>query len=88
MTDLTSVENTIATAAPLAAAMTGNPEVALALKLAPVAIQLLQNVQTLAQAGAITPQQLADIWAQIGSGIATAHAAWDAMNAQDAAKTS
>ncbi len=70
------LESTISTVAPIAAAGVANPEVALALRLAPAAIQLLQSAQTIAEAGALNPQQLADLWLQIGQGIQAAHTAW------------
>ena len=53
-----------------------SPQVALALQLAPIALQFLQSAQQLATAGALTPAQLASMWQQVGSGVQTAHNAW------------
>ncbi len=63
-----------------------NPEVALAVKLVPVAIQLLQSAQQITEAGAMTPDQLAALFAQIGQGVMSAHNAWAAMNQAQEAK--
>lgn len=76
---MNDIVNTIEAAAPLLAA-TGNPEVASALSLAPVALQLLQAAQTMTKAGAMTPQQLSALWAQIGQGIMTTHNAWETLD--------
>lgn len=67
-------------AAPMAADLSGNPSVAAALRLAPVAIQLLQSAIQLTQAGAFTNEQLATLWNQIGQGIQNSHNQWVAMN--------
>jgi len=53
-----------------------NPGAASALTLAPVAIQLLQAAMQFQQAGGMTPDQLAAMFATIGSNIKTAHNAW------------
>lgn len=62
-------------------ATVANPNAALALQLAPVAIQAIQSAVQLTQAGAMTPEQLAALWAQIGAGVQKAHNDWAAMNA-------
>ncbi len=79
-----TVATVIEEAAPIAAAATSNPEVAMALKLAPVAIQMLQAAHEITQAGAMTPEQLAVLWNIIGQGIQNTHAAWQALNATKA----
>lgn len=77
MSDLTI--QTVAQVATIAAAV--DPQAAAALQVAPVALQLLQAAQTMASAGAMTQEQLAALWAQIGQGIAESHNTWLAMNA-------
>ena len=77
MSDLTI--QTVAQVATIAAA--ADPQAAAALQMAPVALQLLQAAQTMASAGAMSQEQLAALWAQIGQGISSAHNTWLAMNA-------
>ncbi len=79
-----STQNTVATVAPalLAIASAADPKVAGAMQLAPLAIQALQSLSQLAQAGVMTPDQLAQMFAQIGQGIQTTHNAWKAMDEQ------
>ena len=55
-----------------------SPGVALAIQLAPIALQLMQSATQLAQAGALTPAELAALWKQIGAGVQSAHDAWAA----------
>jgi hypothetical protein len=60
----------------LAAAGAANPGLAGAAALAPVALQLLQAATQFQQAGAMTPAQLAAVFATVGAGIKTSHDAW------------
>lgn len=81
-----TVAQTVAAAAPeILAGVAGtgaiaNPNAALALQLAPIALQTMQSALQLAQAGAMTPAQLAAMWAQITAGVQAAHTQWAAMN--------
>lgn len=65
----------------LATAAVADPRAAVALQLAPIAMQAMQSALQLAQAGAMTPEQLAALWATIGQGVQKAHSDWQAMNA-------
>lgn len=65
----------------LATAAAADPRAAVALQLAPVAIQAMQSALQLAQAGAMTPEQLAALWQTVGAGVQKAHSDWEAMNA-------
>lgn len=68
----------------LAAAGAANPGAASALALAPVALQLLQAATQFQQAGGMTPEQLAALFATIGANIKTSHDAWAAGTAKPA----
>lgn len=57
-----------------------NPGVASAVMLAPLAIQFMQMGLQLQQAGAMTPEQLAALFATVGVGIQSTHDRWTAMN--------
>lgn len=61
-----------------------NPGAASALALAPVALQLLQAATQFQQAGGMTPEQLAALFATIGANIKTSHEAWVAGTAKPA----
>src|SRR5574337_1096646 len=65
----------------LAAAAAVDPRAALALQLAPAAVQAVNSVMQLSQAGVMTPEQLQTLWQQIGEGVLKAHSDWAAMNA-------
>ncbi len=81
MTDtIDTVATVIEDVAPIAEAATGNPEVAMALKLAPIAMQMLEAAHQMTQAGAMNPEQLAVLWNIVGQGIQHTHAAWQALN--------
>ncbi len=69
----------IAPVASLAANAAGQPQVALALQLAPAAITAMQALLTLANAGALTPEQLAAQYLTIAQGIQASHNAWAAQ---------
>jgi hypothetical protein len=62
-------------------AAAGNPAVASAAALAPVALQLLNSAMQFSQAGVMTPAQLAALFTTIGQNINASHAQWEAMNA-------
>lgn len=62
------------------AMLLANPSVAKAAEVVPLAIQLLQTASQLQQAGAMTEDQLAALFSQIGLGIQSTHAKWTAMN--------
>jgi hypothetical protein len=61
-----------------------NPGAASALALAPVALQLLQAATQFQQAGGMTPDQLAALFATIGANIKTSHDAWVTGTAKSA----
>lgn len=61
-----------------------NPGAASALALAPVALQLLQAATQFQQAGGMTPEQLAALFATIGANIKTSHDAWVAGTVKQA----
>ncbi len=65
----------------LAGVAATNPNAALALQLAPMATQMLQLATQLTQAGAMTSEQLVQLFATIGGGIQTTHDQWVAINA-------
>lgn len=79
----TALQTAVALAPTLAAA---DPKVAAVVALAPVAIQFLQYGMQLQQAGVIPSDQLAALFASIGTGIQSAHSSWQQMNALDAAR--
>jgi hypothetical protein len=83
---LQSAVATLQAAAPLilGAALASNPNAAAIAQIAPVALQFLQTASLLHNAGAMTSQQLADLFSTIGNGVQTTHNAWAAMNAADA----
>src|SRR6202045_576004 len=59
-----------------AGAVSGNPAVASAVALAPVAMQILNSAMQIHQAGAMTPEQLAGLFATIGANLKAAHNQW------------
>ena len=70
----------VALGAAAAAGGVGGADTALAVKLAPIALQMLQSAFQLSQAGALSPAQLAALFSQIGSGIQQTHNQWEALN--------
>jgi hypothetical protein len=75
-TALTTVETMLPQILMAAGAVSGNPTVASAVALAPVAIQLLNSATQITQAGAMTPAQLAALFATIGANLKAAHDQW------------
>lgn len=77
--NLDTVTDAAAVALPVAAAVAGavNPQAA---AVAPLVLQLLQTGMQLQSAGVMTPDQLAQLFADIGKGIASTHAQWVALN--------
>lgn len=71
--------STAATLAPQLAA--ADPRVAAVVALTPIAIQLLQTALAARQAGLISDEQLAALWASSSQNIQSTHAQWQAMNA-------
>lgn len=65
----------------LSASGAAAPAMASVAALAPVAIQLMNSAMQFTQAGMMTPEQLASLFATIGSNLNTAHSQWAAMNA-------
>jgi len=63
------------------AMLLANPAAGKAAEVVPLAIQLLQTASQLQQAGAMTEDQLAALFSQIGQGIQSTHSKWVAMNA-------
>lgn len=49
-------------------------------------IELMQKAMQANEAGLLPTEQLANLFASIGSGVQSTHNAWAAMNAADAAK--
>ena len=70
----------------LAIAGATSPQGAAIVALAPIAMKLLDSAIQLQKAGAMTPEELAQLFATVGRGIADTHAQWAAMDAADAAK--
>lgn len=58
-----------------------NPKVAAAVALAPLVAQLLESVEQMQQAGTLTPESLADLFASIGKGVKSTHDEWAALDA-------
>ncbi len=67
-----------------AAGTAASPQAAAIVALAPIALQFLQSAMQLQQAGAMTSDQLAALFASIGQGIQSSHDKWAAMNAASA----
>jgi hypothetical protein len=65
----------------LAAAASSNPNTAAVVALAPVAMQFLQSAIQLQNAGALSPDQLAYLFASTGQGIQDTHNKWKALDA-------
>ena len=88
-TAITTAESMAPTilSAGLAIAGAASPQGAIIAALAPVALKLLDSAIQLQKAGAMTPQQLADLFATVGKGISDTHTQWAAMDAADAVKT-
>jgi hypothetical protein len=76
---VTTIEQTAAAMLPEIATAVGaaNPTVARAMALA---LQLLQSVTQLSNAGAMSPDQLAQLFSSIGKDIQATHEQWVAMN--------
>lgn len=66
--------------ASIAAAASGNPEAIAAVKVAPIAIAALQSLTQLANVGALSQEQLAQMFADVGASVQTSHSAWAAMD--------
>lgn len=64
----------------LAAAAAADPRAALALQLAPAAMQAVHSVLMLSQTNVMTPDQLQALWQQIGQGVLKEHNDWHAMD--------
>lgn len=58
-----------------------NPKLAAAMALAPFLEQLAEAVEQMQQAGTLTPEALAQLFANIGTGIQATHDEWIALNA-------
>lgn len=87
---MSQTQDTIKTALDTAAALAPtlaaiDPKVAIVAELAPLAIQLLQAATAAQQAGLIPAEQLAGLFASVGTGIQSTHDEWVAMNRTDAA---
>jgi hypothetical protein len=76
MNTLTDTAAVVLPAVAAAMAVT-NPQAAAT---ATVVLQLMQTAMQLQQAGVMTPDQLATLFADIGKGIASTHAQWAALN--------
>lgn len=84
----TVAQTALQTAAALAPSLSAaDPKIAAVVVLAPLALRLLQTATEAQQAGLMSSQQLADLWASTNHGIQSTHDQWAAMNAADAAKT-
>lgn len=62
-----------------------NPKLAAAMALAPFIEQLVESVEAMQQAGTLTPDSLATLFASIGQGVKATDDEWTAMNAAAAA---
>jgi len=69
----------------IAAAVVANPQAASIAQMAPIMLQLMQTATQLHGVGAMTDDQLAALFANVGAGVAATHATWSAMNVQAAA---
>jgi len=78
MTTLQQAETTAAQLAPLAGLI--SPQAATIAAIAPIAIDMLNSAVKLTQAGAMTQDQLAQLFLTIGAGIQTTHDKWSALN--------
>ncbi len=69
-------------AAPIAGAAVAanNPEIATALRVVPLALQVINSAHQLAQAGGMSPADLASLFATIGQNVQAAQSQWEAMN--------
>ena len=65
----------------IAAAVVANPQAASIAQMAPIMLQLMQTATQLHGVGAMTDDQLAALFANVGAGVAATHATWSAMNA-------
>lgn len=72
----TTVLDAVVTAA-ATAAVAANPQAA---TVAPLVLGMLQTAMQLQSAGVMTPDQLAQLFADIGKGIASTHAQWIALD--------
>jgi hypothetical protein len=83
----TTLDTTVQTAEQLlpsviaGVAAAADPKVAAIVQVAPIAMQLLQSAMQLESAGALTGDQLAAMFANIGKGVQATHDAWTALNA-------
>jgi hypothetical protein len=85
-TGQTVLDTALQTAGAVGSALAAtDPKVAAVVALAPLAIQLLQSATAAQQAGLIPAEQLAGLFASIGTGIQSTHDQWVAMNRADAA---
>jgi hypothetical protein len=85
-TGQTILDTALQTAGAVGSALAAtDPKVAAVVALAPLAIQLLQSATAAQQAGLIPAEQLAGLFASIGTGIQSTHDQWVAMNRADAA---
>jgi hypothetical protein len=73
-------------AAVIPAVAAADPRVAAIVGLAPLALDLLQKAMQAQQAGLLPADQLAALFASVGTGIQSTHNAWAQMNAADAAR--
>ncbi len=76
---LTEAPALLAAAAPAVSAV--NPAAGLALQLAPVAATMLEAAFQLANAGVLSPADIATLWQKTGQGVYQSHMAWEAANA-------
>lgn len=63
-----------------------SPQGAAIVALAPIALNFLDAAIKLQSAGVLNSQQLASLFASVGTGIQSTHDAWMQMDAADAAK--
>jgi hypothetical protein len=80
---MTSTAQTVATTAletAVAVAAVTNPQAAAVVALAPIALQFLQSATQLQQAGAMTPEQLTNMFRIVGAGVQSTHDRWAALN--------
>lgn len=76
-----TVETVVTTAAQTAAALAAtDPKAAALLLLAPVAVQLLENITAMQAAGTMSMEEIQASFAKISANVQSTHDAWVAMN--------
>ncbi len=82
---LDTVLKTIEQLAPalVVGAAVANPSIAAAVKIAPLALQLLHTATLLTKVGGMTTEQLEQLFAQVSQNVQATHEAWAALNQEE-----